>query len=207
MTSPDDPVLPDTLARARALADPAAVAEHYAAWAERYDHDVFEVAGVTGTEQIAAVLAGRLSDRLAAVIDLGCGTGRAGVHLREQGFVTVDGIDLSAEMLDVARRTGAYRHLVVADLNGPLPLAPGTYDASIAAGLFTSGHLGAGAVASLVRLVRPGGVLAWVVADPVWTEVEPALRRAGAGPQWIEHTAIRRDGPPEARLVLARVAA
>jgi predicted TPR repeat methyltransferase len=207
VTSPDDPALPASLARARALGDPASVAAHYATWAERYDHDVFEVAGVTGTEQIAALLAGRLSDRLAAVIDLGCGTGRAGVHLREHGFVTVDGVDLSSEMLDVARRTGAYRHLVVADLTRPLPLAPASYDASIAAGLFTSGHLGPDAVEPLVQLVRPGGVLAWVVADPMWTDVEPELRRTGALPQWIEHTAIRRDGPPEAHLVLARVAA
>ena len=190
---------------ARAVVGTAAAAELYARWAADYDRDVFEVAGVTGTRQIAALLADHVDDRTATVIDLGCGTGAAGRHLREHGFTTIDGVDLSPEMLELARATGAYRRLEVADLTRSLPFAPASFDASIAAGVFTTGHLGASVVAPLVHLVRPGGVLAWVVADPVWPSVAPELRRAGADPRVTEHVSIRRGAPPEAWLVLARV--
>lgn len=199
------PVERAPIERARAVDGTAAAAELYARWATDYDRDMFEVAGVTGTRQIADLLAGQLDDRAAAIVDLGCGTGAAGRHLREHGFTTIDGVDLSPEMLELARATGAYRRLEVADLTRSLPFAPASFDASIAAGVFTTGHLGASAVAPLVRLVRPGGVLAWVVADPVWSAVAPELRRAGADPTVTEHVSIRRDGPPEAWLVLARV--
>lgn len=48
--------------------------------------------------------------------DLGCGTGRTGVWLRAQGVGAVDGVDLTPEMLAVARAKGAHDRLVEADL-------------------------------------------------------------------------------------------
>ena len=48
--------------------------------------------------------------------DLGCGTGRTGAWLRERGVEQIDGVDLTPEMLEVARRRGAHRRLVEADV-------------------------------------------------------------------------------------------
>jgi SAM-dependent methyltransferase len=48
--------------------------------------------------------------------DLGCGTGRTGTWLREQGVEAIDGVDLTPEMLDVARERGVHRRLVEADV-------------------------------------------------------------------------------------------
>src|SRR6202453_1653778 len=47
----------------------------------------------------------------------GCGSGVLGIALKEAGLVRpLDGLDLSPVMLDLARGSGAYRHLVQANL-------------------------------------------------------------------------------------------
>lgn len=48
--------------------------------------------------------------------DLGCGTGRTGAWLRAQGVGAVDGVDLTPEMLAVARGKGAHDRLIEGDL-------------------------------------------------------------------------------------------
>jgi SAM-dependent methyltransferase len=48
--------------------------------------------------------------------DLGCGTGRTGAWLRQRGVAAVDGVDLTPEMLAVARARGVYRRLIEADI-------------------------------------------------------------------------------------------
>jgi SAM-dependent methyltransferase len=48
--------------------------------------------------------------------DLGCGTGRTGAWLRQRGVSAIDGIDLTPEMLAVARERGVYRRLVEGDV-------------------------------------------------------------------------------------------
>ena len=59
--------------------------------------------------------------------DLGCGTGRTGSWLRAHGVRRIDGIDLTPEMLDRARRRGVFDHLAVADVCSS-GLEAGTYD-------------------------------------------------------------------------------
>jgi predicted TPR repeat methyltransferase len=218
--------VPSPLERARSVDGVDANAALYASWAGDYDHDVFELAGVIGSTRIADLLAEHLPDRSAAVLDLGCGTGAVGVRLHQLGFTHIDGVDLSPEMLAVAGQRSVYRHLAVADLTEPGSartgspgpgssaspgssrrdmadtLAPSGYDATVAAGVFTTGHLGAPEAAALVGLVRHGGIVAWVVADPLWHSVEAAILGAGVELVYVGHEAIRRDAAPEARMVV-----
>ena len=58
----------------------------YRDWAVHYDLDVFGTLGFTGTDRIVDLLAEHVPDRESAVLDLGCGTGAAGVRLRAHGF-------------------------------------------------------------------------------------------------------------------------
>jgi ubiquinone/menaquinone biosynthesis C-methylase UbiE len=63
-----------------------------------------------------------------SVLDLACGTGRIGVWLRRHcPAAVVDGVDITPEMLDVARSKGAYRTLDIADVSDTR-LPPETYD-------------------------------------------------------------------------------
>ncbi|MGW0790468.1 class I SAM-dependent methyltransferase [Streptomyces sp. NPDC002911] len=99
----------------------------------------------------------------AAVLDAGCGTGRALPALRTAVGPggTVLGADLTPAMLQVALRAGreASGALLLADA-ARLPLRAGALDAVFAAGLISHlSHPGTG-LSELARVVRPGGRLA-----------------------------------------------
>ncbi|ORT56390.1 methyltransferase domain-containing protein [Streptomyces sp. CB03238] len=98
-----------------------------------------------------------------AVLDAGCGTGRALPPLREavgpRG--TVIGADLTPAMLAAAVRAGrdGSGALLLADV-GRLPLRDGALDAVFGAGLVSHPARPAEDLRELARVVRPGGRLA-----------------------------------------------
>ena len=97
-----------------------------------------------------------------AVVDVGCGTGRALPALRQavgpRG--TVIAIDVTPEMLFEARAAGRGAHaaLVLADARR-LPLADQSADAVFAAGLVTHLPDTQAGLSELARITRPGGLL------------------------------------------------
>ncbi len=157
------------LARARALASAGEARRLYDAWAPTYDEDIYATLRITGTARIAALLHRFTIDPAIRILDVGCGTGAAGTELHKLGFTTIDGLDLSPGMLEVARRRGIYRRLVAADLLQPLTLAPESYDALLSAGTFTAGHVDARPLPGLLGLVRPGGLFTFVVGSGFWS--------------------------------------
>jgi SAM-dependent methyltransferase len=96
------------------------------------------------------------------VLDAGCGTGRALPALRAAvgSSGTVIGLDLTDEMLRVARERGraSVAALVVGDVRR-LPLADGSVDGIFAAGLVMHLPDVAAGLAELARITRPGGSL------------------------------------------------
>ncbi|MGI9578112.1 MAG: class I SAM-dependent DNA methyltransferase, partial [Microthrixaceae bacterium] len=133
----------------------------YAEWAATYDADLLANRGyVHHLSVVDAFLSG--GDPDGPVLDAGCGTGVVGIELRRRGLQEVDGIDLSPEMLDIARtrRTsaahGVYRNLITADLTGAVALPDSTYAGVVSAGAFTHGHLGPDPIEELLRVARPG---------------------------------------------------
>jgi GMP synthase-like glutamine amidotransferase/SAM-dependent methyltransferase len=98
-----------------------------------------------------------------AVLDAGCGTGRALPALRAAvgPTGTVLGADLTPEMLRTARAKGRARDagLLVADC-ARLPLPDGALHGILAAGLLTHLPDPAAGLRSLARVTRPGGRLA-----------------------------------------------
>jgi predicted TPR repeat methyltransferase len=176
---------------------PAEVRALYRDWAADYDDDVYGAAGVTGTDRIADLLAAHVADRIAPVLDLGCGTGAAGVRLRQHGFGALDGVDLSMEMLRKAASKGVYRSLVQADLGRRPPYRAGAFRAAVSAGTFVPGHVGPDAVAGICDVLAPGAVVAWTIAD--WESFAAVV--AGWDVLHLAHEAIGLDGPPVALLV------
>jgi SAM-dependent methyltransferase len=196
--------LGDPVARARALATTEEAAELYRTWAGTYDDDVFGRLGFTGSARIAELLIQHLPSPAAAVLDLGCGTGAVGRRLAELGATTVDGVDLSPEMLELARQTGGYRRLAVLDLTAADLDVGGPYAATVSAGTFTSGHVGASVVPRLLAAIEPGGVVAWVIGAGVWPAFDTALAPFDLAVLHRAVEPIRRDGPPEAVMYVAR---
>lgn len=139
----------------------------YAEWAEQYDRDTLDGMGYVAPGLVAKEMSGLVA-KDAKVLDAGCGTGLAGVELKKLGFSNIDGIDLSGEMLEVAREKGAYDKLAEADMTVPLEIADDSYDAVISVGVFTSGHVKPKALDELARVTRKGGQIAVTVHEKVW---------------------------------------
>jgi predicted TPR repeat methyltransferase len=104
------------------------------------------------------------------VFDAGCGTGLMGQAIKPWARRLV-GIDLSANMVEQARRRHIYDEVTVGDMLGALARKPGGFDLVVAADvLIYHGDLHEVADAAFTAL-RPGGALAFTVessdGDPV----------------------------------------
>lgn len=131
----------------------------YGRWVDTYD------ATMVDSDYLAPHLCALLVHQAAqtdspAVLDMGCGTGLVGRELeRMVPGATVIGADLSPEMAQAARATGAYQDAFGdVDLNEPLSDALGTpFDIVVCCGTFSLGHVGPDSVEHLIRATRPGG--------------------------------------------------
>ncbi len=146
-----------------------ATRDFYNDWAATYDAEIAEN-GYATPERCAAALA-EIVDPAAPILDIGCGTGLSGLALRAAGFTTIDGTDLSPEMLDLARaRDGVYRRLFAGDLNTPLPVEPGAYAAATAVGVINPGHAPPETIDAVLAILPPGGCLAFSLNDNALAE-------------------------------------
>jgi uncharacterized SAM-dependent methyltransferase/ubiquinone/menaquinone biosynthesis C-methylase UbiE len=136
----------------------------YRDWAATYDADHARV-GFFGHRLTAEVLAKHLTRRDAArILDAGAGTGAAGEALATLGFADIVGLDLSEEMLSVARNKGVYSQVMTADLSLPVDaFGVDSFDAAVLVGVFSYGQAPAETLDEIVRLVRPGGVVAFTM--------------------------------------------
>ena len=102
------------------------------------------------------------------VLEVGCGMGRYTLLLADRG-IRVEGLDLSPRLLDRLAEFNAGRHeipLHCADVLDPPPELLGGFDAVV--GLFALHHMHdlAASLASIARLLRPGGRLAFLEPNP-----------------------------------------
>jgi predicted TPR repeat methyltransferase len=151
-----------------AAAGPEEIARRYDAWAASYDAEMAQ-AGYRHPAVVLALLARHLPKRVGPVLDAGCGTGVLGEWLGILGYGPVEGLDISEGMLAVAARRGGYAGLHRAALGAGLPFADGRFAAVVAAGVFTTGHVGAEGLPELVRVTRPGGILVLTVKTTLWS--------------------------------------
>ena len=133
----------------------------YAAWAPFYD--------ATMDDRLDLPLLSMLTcvdwNRIGAVIDLACGTGRVGAWLKVHGAGRIDGVDASPAMLDQAAAKGIYDRLVCADA-AATGLLGSEYNLAISS--FAVCHLIdlPSLYAEAVRLTRPGGRVVLVDYHP-----------------------------------------
>ncbi len=165
---PDTPKGPDHFVTAAySLTDKQSLLSFYRKWAVEYDEKM-RVQGYISPRDIAGLLADHLENRDARILDLGCGTGLVGKEMIDHGFSRLDGIDVSGEMIAVARARDLYGHLMIGDLNHPLPLPDSSYDAAISSGTFTHGHVGPEPIPEIFRILKPGGFLACTIHFDLW---------------------------------------
>jgi SAM-dependent methyltransferase len=88
------------------------VREGYREWLPSYDSTVEDSMDIALLDRVDSVSWSAV-DRAA---DLGCGTGRTAAWLRSTGVARIDGVDLTPEMLEVARQRGLHDSLVESDV-------------------------------------------------------------------------------------------
>lgn len=135
----------------------------YGDWAPTYDESFGAAWGYIAPREIAAILASEVGQD-AEILDIGAGTGLVAEHLRGR---TVDALDITPEMLDIARPKGLYRNLILGDLTKTLDIPDSSYDAVVSCGTFTHGHVGPECFPELLRITRPGAVFACGTIGPV----------------------------------------
>jgi len=142
---------------------PAEARKMYGAWAESYDQSFGAAWGYIAPREIAAILRAEVAPG-AEILDIGAGTGLVAEHLRG---LTVDAVDITPEMLEVARGKGLYRKRMPGDLTGTLDIADASYDAIVSCGTFTHGHVGPECFPELLRITKPGATFACGTIGPV----------------------------------------
>jgi SAM-dependent methyltransferase len=153
------------------------VAAGYAAWAPSYDTTMDERLDLPLLRSLVSVD----WSRIAAAVDLGCGTGRIGVWLKARGVERVDGVDMCSAMLDRAAAKRIYDNLLCVDA-ADTGLAGERYELAISS--FTICHLGNldGFYAEATRLIHPSGQVVLVDYHPfMLLKGVPTHFRAPAG--------------------------
>ncbi|MBC6478916.1 MAG: methyltransferase domain-containing protein [Hormoscilla sp. GM7CHS1pb] len=129
----------------------------YDAWSRIYDAELdrpYRISPIKSARALAKVL----SDKEASILDAGAGTGMVGEALGELGYSKITAIDLSSEMLEVARKKGVYQALYQGKLEAEIKgCPPNSFGAIIAVGVFTFGHASPEGLRNLNTMLKSGG--------------------------------------------------
>jgi predicted TPR repeat methyltransferase len=151
------------LAPAPDKAPPDYLKQIYAQRATFWDRTVEDEKPYRGPLLVAQALERVLGTRAKRdILDAGCGTGLCAPLLRPRAR-KLDGVDLSAHMIEKARERNLYDDLTQGDLETVLRARPQRYDViASAATLIHFGDLAGPLAASAVAL-RPGGLMAFTL--------------------------------------------
>lgn len=99
------------------------VQQGYGEWVDTYEETVLNAMDLRLLNRIQTVT----WDQVQHAADLACGTGRIGVWLKQQGVQRLDGVDVTAEMVEIAQTKGVYQQLLVGNML-ETSLEPASYD-------------------------------------------------------------------------------
>lgn len=158
------------------------VAELYRAWASVYDESV--AVGVPYRLEEGILVSAIHAESGEVILDLGCGTGRTIEKLISSG-AEITGIDLSNEMLAIARKKFPGVSFIQGNVEQALPFSDGGFDKVVASLLFQFLPDLRAPLGEIVRVLRPEGTL--YVTDFIsdapldWSLVETRLPRKFKG--------------------------
>ncbi|TRY67353.1 hypothetical protein TCAL_03289 [Tigriopus californicus] len=106
-------------------------------------------------------------DKNVKILDVACGAGNVPYILKDHGYTNIDGLDPSDGLLKAAQTKSLYKNTFCCYVtpDEKTPIEDNTYDVLLcSAGMFP-GSIVPQAFKELIRVVKPGGILAWNIAD------------------------------------------
>ncbi len=130
----------------------------YKVWATTYDTDFALKNSYRSPSEVTNYYCKYSNISDVPILDVGAGTGLVGECLKKKCPREIDAIDISSEMLDLARSKNVYSKLIQANLKKKLQISKSYYGAVVSAGTFTHGHIGPAVFDELLRILKPGGL-------------------------------------------------
>tara|TARA_B100000927_G_scaffold89006_1_gene71948 strand:- start:62 stop:685 length:624 start_codon:yes stop_codon:yes gene_type:complete len=142
----------------------------YSVWAETYDNSFIVDMQYKLHFSVAEEFVVNGGNGL--ILDVGAGTGALAQALLQKGKFCIEATDISEEMLKIADSKKIYKRSFLSDLTKEIPVENGNYDGVVSSGTFTHGHVGPSAIAELVRVTKPGGLITISVNEKHWIELD-----------------------------------
>jgi len=152
------------------LQSPEEILKYYKDWTDnnKYNKDMIEW-NYTAPKEAVNVLKKYVLNKNFKILDAGCGTGLVGIELKKFGYLYVEGIDFSQDMLDLVPK-GIYKNLQKVDLNLNLKFKDNMYDVIVCVGTFTYGHVKAHALNELIRVTKNKGFICFTINEGIYEE-------------------------------------
>jgi len=152
------------------LRTPKEILKYYKDWTDnnKYNKDMIDW-NYTAPKETASVLKKHALNKNYKILDAGCGTGLVGIELKKLGYLNIEGVDFSQDMLDLVPQ-GIYKNLQKVDLNSNLKIKDDTYDVIVCVGTFTFGHVKAHALDELIRITKNKGLICFTINEGIYKE-------------------------------------
>ncbi len=132
----------------------------YREWADTYDNELAQNEYITPI-RTAKALATFASNKSTPILDFGCGTGLSAEALLSYGFSSIDGFDISSEMIEIARGKSIYRNLQCFNPDKGIPVKQNEYSIITAIGVISVGAAPISIFDQVFDLLPPNGLFAF----------------------------------------------
>ena len=152
------------------LKTPEELLKYYQDWTNnnKYNKDMVDW-NYTAPQETVSVLKKYSLNKNSKILDAGCGTGLVGIELKKYGYLHIDGVDFSQDMLDLVPQ-GIYKKIEKVDLNKLLKFKNNTYDVVMCVGTFTYGHVMPKALDELIRITKNKGLICFTINEGIYEE-------------------------------------
>ena len=146
------------------------VLEYYDDWTKnsQFNQDMIDW-NYTAPSNTVHLLDQYMLNKNLKILDAGCGSGLAGIELKNKGYTNIHGVDFSQSMLDLVPQN-IYKKIEKIDLNKPLKFKNNIYDVVMCVGTFTYGHVKPHALNEIIRITKNKGLICFTVNEGIYEE-------------------------------------
>tara|TARA_B100000029_G_C17351091_1_gene878938 strand:+ start:244 stop:870 length:627 start_codon:yes stop_codon:yes gene_type:complete len=142
--------------------------KYYQNWTKKnkYDQDMIDL-DYSAPKEAVSLLKRYTVNNKCKILDAGCGTGLVGVQLKKNGYLNIEGVDFSQDMLNLIPK-GIYKKVEKIDLNKPLKFKTKLFDVVMCVGTFTYGHVKPKALDELIRITNNRGLICFSINEGIY---------------------------------------